>query len=606
MGLKLFNFHFYFIWTIVKSGVTSNQMQHLQHAVGRGDDFLSWLSYMAATTNYVKLNPSVSATTHYRMDGGKLSIDPVLMDEFLKHYAGALDRGEQLSIVERRTDVYKMHFDVDALNPQPWTEADILWVLQEIRLAMAECFCPEKAAELFRTVVLVAPPKQVGTMWKTGVHVIYPDLEVDSAQGLTLRKVSVMRLNKVRRRIEPLNSWDDVLDKCVHTANGLRMVGSVKMAKCLQCAAKRKKMKNVGFDKFVLCDECCGKTMCNEGRPYTPLLLLDASGNKDIAGTEALLQNHYMCVKLSSIRCFNPVGLCKNADFALPPGIALEDPGAVKGTKGAALVVSRKFFRNKDKKQMVAGNQQLPALLEEFITSSPLMVQMGWTCAENPYRNVSVIKVSYTKVNFLVHVEGPGSSYCNNKNGLHNSSKVYFEFRSKHLVQRCFCGKAPANEGVSCKEFKSRPVKLPEDLRRLLFPPVTSTTVVLSTDELRQNVSQNMKDCAVAVKLPDKRKEKLVVLQRYSQQYAKRLDFLNHLAVTSPLDPVPLTKDVMYPSAVSSQLCTLRSEDVDLFSAAELCSMTEEVVLDLMTNSEHAAAASKKPSRKRKRADEDE
>lgn len=582
-------------------------MQHVQHAVGSGDDFLSWLSFMAASSNYVKLNPGVPATTHYRMDGGKLAIDPILMDEFLRRYGEALDRGESLSIVERRTDIYKMHYDLDVLDAAPWTEEDITRTLREIRVAMAECFTPEKALELFRAVVLIAPPKQVNDMWKTGIHVIYPDLQVDSAMGLTLRKVAVMRLNKLQRRLEPLNSWDDVLDRSVHVANGLRMVGSVKMAKCTQCLAKRKKMKNVGFDKFVLCDDCNGRTMCNEGRPYTAFLLLDALGNKDVAGTEELRQNRFMSVKLSSIRCFSPVGLVRNPDFSLPPGVSWEDPGAVKPTK--ALVVSRKEFRNKDKKQQVAGNNQLVPVLEKFLNSSPLMAQMGWTCAGNPYQEVSVIKVSYTKVNFLVHVEGPGSTYCNNKNGTHNSSKVYFDIRSKHLVQRCFSGKeACGAEGVPCKEFKSRQVKLPEDLRKLLFPAAPSKALDVTVDELRQNVSQNMEGCAVVRRAPNKHKEASVYMQRCLQQYSKRVDFLKHLSITTSLEAVPLTKEVNYPSAVSSQLCKFRSEDVEQFSAAQLLSMTEEVVLDLKASQpKESRSKSDKPStKKRKRGTDSE
>jgi hypothetical protein len=468
---------------------------------------------------------------------------------------------------------------------------------------MSECFPSDKADTLFRTVVLTAPPKQVNGMWKTGVHVIYPDLEVDSAMGLTLRKVAVMRLNKLQRRLSPLNSWDDVLDRCVHVANGLRMVGSVKMSKCDQCATKRKKMKNVDFDKFVLCDDCRGKTMCNEGRAYTAFLLLDPLGNKDVGGTEDLKQNHLMCVTLSSIRFFKPVGMCRNRHFVLPPGIAWEDPGAVKAHgRGATLVVSRKDFRNKDKKQSLQGNSQLVPVLEQFLNSNPLMSQLGWTCAENPYQNVSVVKVTYTKINFLVNVEGPGSTYCNNKNGFHNSSKVYFDVRTRHLVQRCFCSKTSSSdaEAVPCKEYKSRAVKLPEDLRRLLFPAASTPALNATIEEIRQNVSHNMEGCAVVHKFPNKQQGKQIILQRSWQQYMKRLDFLKHFAITTPLEPVPWSKEVNYPSTVSSQLSRFKTVDVDQFTAAELCAMSEKVVEDLSVKNKE-----KPKPRKRKRDDND-
>ena len=558
-------------------------MSGVQHVAG---DFLSWLSYMAATTSFVKLNPTVPQTTHYRMDGGKLAIDPVMTEEFLKAYAAALDAGEVLSVVERRTDVYKMHYDLDVLDTQPWSEEQIVSVLKEVRTAMAECFPPERALDLFRTVVLVAPPKQVNGMWKTGVHVIYPDLQVDSAMGLTLRKMAVLRLNRLQRRVEPLNAWDDVLDRCVHVANGLRMVGSVKMAKCGQCAAKRKRLKNVGFDKFVLCDDCNGKTLVNDGRAYTPLVLLNALGVKDAAGTEALRQDRYLCVKMSSIRCFSPVGVRRNPHFVLPPGVALEEPsGKAVGGKANVLVVSRKAFQEQDKKR-VQGNSRLVPVLETFINTSPLMSQLAFTTPNNPYRDVSVVKVIYHQTRtgkgmmYLVNVEGPGSTFCHNKNGAHNSSKVFFEIRDKCLVQRCFCNKAPPDGGVPCREYKSPKVMLPQDLRLLLFPPPPSKAIDVPVEQLRNNVSKNMSGVAVAVKKHRKQRES-AFLQACWLHHKKRVEYLEHLGITCTSEAVPVTKDVMYPSRVSSQLCKFTSEQVDTATAEQLFLMTDSVVCDL-------------------------
>ena len=569
-------------------------------------DFMGWLTKMASdpTTNkFVNLNPKVSETTHYRMDGGKLAIHPILTDVFLQAYANALTNGEVISMVERRTDVYKMHYDLDVLDLQVWNEEKTIDVLREIRLAMAECFPPEKATELFRTVVLTAPPKQVNNMWKTGIHVIYPDLQVDSAMGLTLRKVAVMRLNRRQRRVEPLNAWDDVLDRCVHVANGLRMVGSVKMSKCVQCAAKRKRLKNVGFNQVVLCDSCNGKTMLNDGRAYTAFLLLDSFGNKDVAGTEQLKQNRCACVHLASIRCFSPLGVSRNPDFVLPPGITWEEPSA-KDTKGRTnIVVSRKEFRDMDKRQL-NGNSALVPLLEQFLTTSPFMSQLAYTTPGNPYKDVFVIKVLYNKSTrapcYLVNVDGAGSTYCNNKGACHTSSRVYFEFRSKHMVQKCFCAKVAAVEGaVPCSKYSSPKVALPEDLRRLLFPPSPVQVLDVAEDVLRGNVVQNMKSCAVVKKVVNRKKVEAEFLQTCWTDYKKRLDLLEHVNITSSLEPVPLSKETMYPSRVSSALCKLTSEQVETASAAELYRMTESLVMDLK-----AEGKEPRKNRKRKRSED--
>jgi hypothetical protein len=543
------------------------------------------------------------------MDGGKLFIDQVMMDEFLKQYALALDRKEVISLVERRTEVYKMHYDLDVLDSEPWSEAVIIHVLQAVRTAMTTCFPEEKSNQLFRAIVLTAPPKQVGHMWKTGIHVIYPDLEVDSAMGLTLRKVAVMHLNKIQRRLEPHNSWEDVLDRCVHVANGLRMVGSVKMSKCNTCAVKRKKMRNVAFDRFVLCDDCAGKSMVNDGRAYTGFLALDSLGEKIESDTESLRQNHLFCVKQSSIRCFSPLGAVKNGFFLLPPGIAMEEPTGRDLRKKGTLVVSRKELREEDKKR-VMGNNQLVPLLEQFLTSNPLMSQLKFNTPENPYRDMSVIKVIYHKTKssclYLVNVDGPGSTFCNNKAGCHNSSRVYFEFRSKYMVQRCFCPKTPVVDGgMPCKDYTSPKVLLPEDLRKVLFSTEPSKSLGLEVSVLKNNTTRNMPSSTSNPPL-SKRKLEKSLLKTSWQRYQKQVEFLHHLSITLSVEPVPLTKDAMYPSCVSSQLCKLSSVQVEEASASELFGWTDSIVKDLKRAAaeEGEGTYTKKPRAKKRKHSE--
>jgi hypothetical protein len=584
----------------------------MSHHMPPSLDLLSWLAYVASTSAYVKLNPNAPAATHYRMDGGKLAIDPVMMDEFLKQYALALDRKEVISFVERRTDIYKMHYDLDVLDTAPWNEATITYVLREIRNAMATCFPVDKAGALFRMVVLTAPPKQIGDLWKTGIHVIYPDLQVDSVMGLTLRKVAVMHLNKLERRVEPQNCWDDVLDRCVHVANGLRMVGSVKMSKCINCANKRKKMRQVGFDQYILCDDCSGKTMLNDGRAYTALLMLDSAGNKDEHDTELLRQNYLFCVKLSSIRCFSPLGATKNEFFACPAGVTLEEPSSKDMKRKGTLVVSRKEFRDLDRKKIM-GNNRLVPLLEHFLNTNPLLTQLKYNTPSNPYKDVSAIKVLYNKnkssVVYLVNVDGPGSTFCNNKGGHHNSSHVFFEFRSKYMVQRCFCSKSPVVDGgVPCKDYISPKVMLPEDLTALLFPVATSNkALVVTADVLKDNICRNMKGCVSSKPPLSKKREESALMQSSWQRYKKQVDFLHHMSITLPPETVPLSKDTMYPSRVSSQLCRLTSEQVDNATAGELFNWTDNVVTDLKKTQEEKGEDYKKSRfKKRKRVDSEE
>ena len=274
-------------------------------------------------------------------------------------------------------------------------------------------------------------------------------------------------------------------------------------------------------------------------------------------------------------------------------------------------MVSRKEFRDNNKKQ-VQGNSRLVPVLEQFINTSPFMSQLAYTTPENPYRDVSITKVMYHQTKsgkgmlYLLNVDGPGSTFCNNKNGYHNSSKVFFEIRDKFLLQRCFCGKAGADGGVPCKEYKSRKVTVPQDLRLLLFPAPASKALDVPIDQLRDNVSRNMMGCAVPRVVATKQHRKLkqtAFLQACWLQQKKRVEYLEHLAITTGLEQVPLSKEVMYPSRVSSQLCKFTSEQVETATAEQLYHMTEDVVLDL----KKVAAASKEKGKKRKRvAQEDE
>lgn len=151
--------------------------------------------------------------THLVLTGGRLAVGDAQADVFLTEYARAVDRGDALHLVERRTPVFRMFMDMDFAPPPP---PEIVTAAVQAACAIAGEFF-EYAGE---AVVLRKDAEAAG---KVGVHVTWDGVYATSETALAFRARLCARLEEAH----PL-AWGDVIDPSVYAGSGLRMPWSAK------------------------------------------------------------------------------------------------------------------------------------------------------------------------------------------------------------------------------------------------------------------------------------------------------------------------------------------------------------------------------------------
>lgn len=161
---------------------------------------------------------SQSPATHLLLDGGRLCVPDEHAGTFLNMYFNAILRGESVSVVELKTPLFKLFFDIDARVNH--IDGDFSRVFQCIYEAIHEFWVLEQATKM---IICSAPPKEN----KLGFHVIFPSIIVNAPIALAFRDILIQKLEVECPNVCE-NSWADVLDSCVFKANGLRAIYSHK------------------------------------------------------------------------------------------------------------------------------------------------------------------------------------------------------------------------------------------------------------------------------------------------------------------------------------------------------------------------------------------
>lgn len=170
------------------------------------------------------LRPGVKTpATHLLLDGGRLCVPDDHAGTFLNLYFNSILRGESLSVVELKTPIFKLFFDIDARSKDLDMPFDA--VFRSIYAAVHEFWVLDAPT---RMIICAAPPKQHDdTEWKLGYHVIFPSIFVNAPIALAFRDVILEKLDADHPGT-CLNSWTDAIDPCVFKANGLRIIYSGK------------------------------------------------------------------------------------------------------------------------------------------------------------------------------------------------------------------------------------------------------------------------------------------------------------------------------------------------------------------------------------------
>lgn len=177
------------------------------------------------------LRGSEDRPTHLLLDGGKLLVPDRDAGDFLNWYANKVVQGAPLAVVELRTPVFRMLFDLDIKHPVALEPPfhDIAALAQRV---VSEFFempdVPDGPRDAPRLVVLTTPPKTLPDgVVKAGRHLVWSNVFVTQPTALAVRDAFVAALDEgfPGACTEP---WDTVVDKCVLVRNGLRMPWSTK------------------------------------------------------------------------------------------------------------------------------------------------------------------------------------------------------------------------------------------------------------------------------------------------------------------------------------------------------------------------------------------
>ena len=365
--------------------------------------------------------------SHVLMDGGVLSIPDTKVDEFYKVYINSVTNGEQVFVVEQKTDIYNFFMDIDYKDDEPLSITEIesitKMICDKIQTVLVD-------VETTKCMISVAQPKRKDGMIKTGVHLNWDTIPVDKDAAIKLMTHVVNMLNSVYSS----KDWSKYIDQSVygdpHTSSkgsGFRMPWSHKKGKHDECGGKG----------CIVCDHT-GKL--TEGE-YLPVFMYDNNTLTSLDQTPTLA-NMY----IATIRSRETVPT-KVLDIIIRP------PRRPKGKKEGDFTSTQV--------REVFDNSEATVHLESFIRK--------YIDGQHNSRVLQIFKYSKT---FLVKTD---SKYCENIRRSHNSNHIWFliSVKKKTICQKCFC-RCDTTKGRRygmCKDFSSREhlLAMNSTLSRLLF-----------------------------------------------------------------------------------------------------------------------------------------
>lgn len=364
------------------------------------------------------LNHKIQNPSHVLMDGGVLEVPFDRLDDFYKVYIQSIKAGEELFVVEQKTENYKFFLDIDYKNT---TELNI----DEIKsIGLDVCSKVESLGLPCRCLISVAEPKVVNGVIKTGVHFNWPDMTVSQEGAVHLRWHVISTLN-----ISKTGDWSQYVDGSVYgdletktRGSGFRMPWSHKKGKHSDC-------KGQG------CIVCKYSGKLTEGE-YLPVFLYDDSGMKPYS-PEITLDGMWMATLRTT-----------------------EDPVEVPKTTIGHSVSKKKEgnFKSLHTKDEIVDNELL-ALLETFIRLN--LPGQSRSRVKKVFKSRNTYRVETT------------SKYCENLGRNHNSNHIWFYINNdKTICQKCFC-RCETMDGRRhgfCRDFSGRAHYMNKRLCEILYP----------------------------------------------------------------------------------------------------------------------------------------
>jgi len=407
--------------------------------------------------------------THLMMDGGRLAVPDDQGGAFLNiYFASVVIRGEKLSLVEVKSPVFRLFFDLDIrfnkdahgiqrtirrLCRVVWehvtndffaVSSEGLFTDPQSSLSSMETAKADDPSsrhcngERARMIICQAPSKietikseddscRCGVV-KHGVHIVFPNIFVNSPIALACRDKLLGKLPLIfpdhapqyeagdvndsstestastSGFAQPVNSWSDIVDDSVFRGSGLRMIFSSK-----------------------------GR---GEGRAYVPKFEMDQFGDINPCSLEtAAAKRSY--IHDTSIRVtHNALTPCMGGEHEIAdkPGVHAHGD-CVVGTSTSIDMYQEVLPKLREVLPAVYKDTRF---INAFVTTHAVMIKTN-------------------------------SRYCQNKRGEHATSTIYLCISKRGVCQRCYCRK----EERGCADYASPVIPLPMDVVRVFFPDET-------------------------------------------------------------------------------------------------------------------------------------
>lgn len=401
--------------------------------------------------------------THLLLDGGKLYIPPEKRDEFLSYYAHRLDvNDDKLYVIENKTKNFKLFFDLDILSSHGLPDETMKHIIIIIQKSIYEKLKDNFSSHELRTIVCTTSNKTKnvgGTLWeKTGIHLRWPELVVNKKTALGIRNICLEALHKYGGSRPEVNPWEDVVDKCVFEENGIRMIGSRKIQNCQHCRSRKIDTKT--------CLPCKGTGKIDEGRFYTPSMIIDGKGADLQKQLAKLVADKQKMIKEVSIQ----------TDYEeLPKSIHIEEKYFVNEEKSRYQKKITDF--GGEKKNIFNIGDDYESLNSQQITlddnKKKRLMKFIHKTMPAVYADIKVTNIKrINNDDYAAYILYTNSRFCMNINTNHNSNGIYFLIDKNYIYQKCWC-KCNTLRGRRfgyCMNYKSDGRPLDLSIQNMLFP----------------------------------------------------------------------------------------------------------------------------------------
>lgn len=495
--------------------------------------------------------------SHLLLNGGILQVPGKKNDNFHAYLAHDLENGYVNYVVEKRTEVFRFFVDLDIFEEVEVSPEKLnRWVTQ-MQAVLIQLF-PDLQERVrthkpdpYSAIICTAPAqdsviKNGETCCKTGVHVVWPWINVTADQARVARKAFIQWFQQKLGTRPAHNIWEDVFDESVYTTNGLRMVGSDKPVTCASCKGK----------KGDVCENtaCRGQGYFPANRIYRVTSIVDQHGGIQKPLLDRIRSTPTMEIGFTSIRIDNEN---RKQEFVVHParmeypdwftcGFFYDEEEMHKNRfhPSAAVRKHRKeqFFQSLEnmkaseklgigaKFPKLKSNDERVIAIQNWIKNDKLPVQ---SLIPGIFRSLKVIdvtrKVGDKSYYYLVRTD---CQFCLNKGSEHGSNHIYFLINERGLYQKCFCQcETPRITGQKCKDYHSAVYQMPSTVKRFLYPEIHQKEE-LARATLNQNV-ENMTPEVEKMLLAIKRDELILRAERLKAR--KALDMQNQY--TSKREP---------------------------------------------------------------------